>query len=109
LAHNPDKYEIGDGLGFDFRQVVFTDETPARIGDERGMQRVWCKEDERFDNNVKKDRNRRECCPQFYGAFRYDYKDPCYTYFEETKEEKQSAEQVLVKENEQHKRDDNIL
>ncbi|KAF2030133.1 hypothetical protein EK21DRAFT_66159 [Setomelanomma holmii] len=29
LAHNPDKYEYGDGLGFNFRDVVFTDETLA--------------------------------------------------------------------------------
>ncbi|KAF1351697.1 hypothetical protein EJ07DRAFT_137197, partial [Lizonia empirigonia] len=83
----------------DFRQVVFTDETPARIGDERGMQRVWCKEAERFKDDVKKDRNRRECCLQFYGAFRYNNKGPCYTYFEETKEQKQSAEVALGKEN----------
>ncbi|KAF1360998.1 hypothetical protein EJ07DRAFT_164613 [Lizonia empirigonia] len=92
LAHNPDRYKEGDGLGFDFRQVVFTDETPARIGDERGMQRVWCKEAERFEDDVKKDHNRRECCLQFYRAFRYNNKGPCYTYFKETKEQKQSAE-----------------
>jgi hypothetical protein len=62
LAYNLDKYEYGDGLGFDFRDVVFTDETPARIGEERGMQRVWCKENERYDDDVKKDRNRKDCC-----------------------------------------------
>ncbi|KAF1354196.1 hypothetical protein EJ07DRAFT_168386 [Lizonia empirigonia] len=96
LAHNPDRYKEGDGLGFDFRQVVFTDETPARIGDERGMQRVWCKEAERFEDD-------------FYGAFRYNNKGPCYTYFEETKEQKQSAEVALGKENAQRQQDDNIL
>jgi hypothetical protein len=94
-------YEEGDSLGFDFKQVVFTNETPARIGDERGMQRVWCKEDERFEDDVKKDCNCRECCLQFYRAFRYDYKGPCYTYFEEIKEQNQSAEVALVKENAQ--------
>ncbi|KAF1972838.1 hypothetical protein BU23DRAFT_568679 [Bimuria novae-zelandiae CBS 107.79] len=109
LAHNPDKYEYGDGLGFDFKQVIFTDETPARIGEERGMQRVWCKEDERYDNYVKKDRNRKDCCLQFYGAFRYNYKGPCYTYFEETEEEKRSADKALRKENAQRNCDDNIL
>ena len=109
VAHNPDKYEYGDGLGFDFRDVVFTDETPARIGEERGMLRVWCKDGERYKNDVKKDRNRKDCCLQFYGAFRYDYKGPCYTYFEETEEQKQSAKDALKKENAQRKQDDNIL
>ncbi|KAF1363980.1 hypothetical protein EJ07DRAFT_101794, partial [Lizonia empirigonia] len=71
--------------------------------------RVWCKEAERFEDDVKKDRNRRECCLQFYGAFRYDNKGPCYTYFEETKEQKQSAEVALGKENAQRQQDDNIL
>lgn len=109
LIHNPDKYVYGDGLGFDFRQVVFTDETPARIGEERGMQRAWAREDEVYDDDVKKDRNRRECCLQFYGAFRYDHKGPCHAYFEETEEEKQSAEQALKEENAQRQADDNTL
>ena len=43
-AHNPDKYEEGDNLGYDFTQVVFSDETPARIGEERGMIRTWCRD-----------------------------------------------------------------
>jgi transposase len=109
LVHNPDKDEYGDGKGFDFTQVIFTDETPARIGEERGMQRVWCKNGEQYDEGVKKDRNRRACCLQFYGAFRYDYKGPCYTYFQETAAEKQLAEEALEKENKQRKHDDNTL
>ena len=40
IAHNPNKYKYGDGLSFDFREVVFNNKTPARIGEERGMQRV---------------------------------------------------------------------
>ncbi|KAI0616958.1 hypothetical protein TUN199_11052, partial [Pyrenophora tritici-repentis] len=109
LAHNPDKYEYGDGKGFKFTEVVFTDETPARIGEERGMQRVWCRDGGQYDEGVKKDRNRRACCLQFYGAFRYNHKGPCYTYIEETAAEKRSAEEALAKENAQRKRDDNIL
>jgi hypothetical protein len=109
LAHNPNKYVYGDGISFDFRVVVFTNETPARIGEQRGIQRVWCKDGEQYDEGVKKDRNRSSCCLQFYGAFRYDYKGPCYTYFEETEAQKRSAEEALAKENEQRKRDDNIL
>lgn len=100
LAHNPDLYEVGDGLGYDFRKVVFTDETPARIGEERGMQRVWCKDSERYDDDVKKDRNRKDCCLQFYGAFRYNYKGPCHVYFPESYKEKESADKHLRIENE---------
>jgi hypothetical protein len=73
------------------------------------MQRVWCKNGEQYDEGVKKDRNRRACCLQFYGAFRYDYKGPCYTYFQETAAEKQLAEEALEKENKQRKHDDNTL
>jgi hypothetical protein len=73
------------------------------------MQRVWCRENERYDDDVKKDRNRKDCCLQFYRAFKYDNKGPCYTYFEETAEQKRSADGELKKENAQRKRDDNIL
>jgi hypothetical protein len=62
LKHNPDRYETGDGLGFDFRSVVFTDETPARVGEERGMLRTWARDDEVYHNDVRHDRNRRDCC-----------------------------------------------
>jgi len=99
LAHNPDRDEVGDGLGFDFRKVVFTDETPARVGEERGMIRTWARDDEIYDDNVRHNRNRRDCCLQFFGAFRYDYKGPCHVYFQETKEEKEIAEAALAAEN----------
>lgn len=99
LQHNPDRYEVGDGLGYDFTSVVFTDETPARVGEERGMMRVWARSDEKYDDDVRHDRNRRDCCLQFFGAFRYDYKGPCHVYFHETQQEKQVAEELLEKEN----------
>jgi hypothetical protein len=109
LVHIPDKDEYDDSKGFDFTQVIFTNKTPARIGEEHGMQRVWCKDGEQYDEGVKRDRNRRACCLQFYGAFRYEYKGPCYTYFQETAAEKQLAEEALEKENKQRKHDDNTL
>lgn len=31
LKHNPDRDEVGDGLGLDFRNVVFTEEVLARL------------------------------------------------------------------------------
>jgi hypothetical protein len=90
-------------------QVIHTDETPGRIREQRGMQRVWCKNDKRWADSIKEDRSRRDCCLQIYEAFRYNCKGSCYTYFEETDAEKRSAEEALVKENAQRKRDDNIL
>jgi transposase len=109
LEHNPDRYEVGDGLGFDFRIVCFTDETPARIGEERGMQRVWCKDGERYDEGVKKTRNRKDCALQFYGAFRYDHKGPCHVYWHETDEEKEYAVAALEAENLYRQHYDDLL
>jgi transposase len=99
LSHNPDRYEVGDGLGFDFRTVVFTDETPARVGEERGMIRTWAHDDEIYDDDVRHTRNRKDCCLQFFGSFRYNYKGPCHVYFHETEEEKEVAERLLELEN----------
>lgn len=99
LNHNPDRYEVGDGLGFDFRCVIFTDETPARVGEERGMIRTWARDDEIFNDDVRHDRNRRDCCIQFFGAFRYGHKGPCHSYFRETPKEKEVAEELLELEN----------
>ncbi|KAF1935972.1 hypothetical protein EJ02DRAFT_482793, partial [Clathrospora elynae] len=84
LAHNPDKYEVSDGLGYDFRSVVFTDETPAWIGEERGMIQAWARKDEFYNDDVRHERNRKDCCLQFFGAFRYGHKGPCHVYFHET-------------------------
>lgn len=67
--HNPDRDHEYDNQGFDWTTVAFTNETPARISDERGIIRTWCKPSERFDDSVKHDRNCRECCLQFYSCF----------------------------------------
>jgi transposase len=109
LEHNPDKDIEYDNQGFNFYEIAFTDETPARIGEERGMQRTWCKGYERWDDNVKHDRNRKDCCLQFYGAFRYNHKGPCCVYYEETEEEKLAAEAHIKRLNEDTKVRDNKL
>jgi hypothetical protein len=62
LAHNPDKYEYGDGLGYDFRVVCFTNKTLARVGEQRGMQRAWARNNEVYYVDVRKDRNKKDCC-----------------------------------------------
>jgi hypothetical protein len=66
LAHNPDLHCIGDGQGFNFRTVAYTDETPARIGEQRGMQRTWIRDGEQYDEGVKKDRILKYSQLQFY-------------------------------------------
>jgi hypothetical protein len=109
IAHNPDRDEEYDGKGYDFTQVVFTDETPARIGEERGMMRTWCCEGERWDDDVKHDRNRKDCCLQFYAAFRYNFKGPCHVYREETEAEKQEAAAHIQRLNVDQKTRDNKL
>ncbi|KAK7177685.1 hypothetical protein PSPO01_16270 [Paraphaeosphaeria sporulosa] len=74
LAHNPDKYEYGDGLGFDFRRVIYTDKTPARAGEQCGLLRAWAKDDEAYNPDVKRPKIRSNCVLQFYGSFTYDAK-----------------------------------
>ncbi|KAF1940937.1 hypothetical protein EJ02DRAFT_318152, partial [Clathrospora elynae] len=87
LDHNPDLHKEYDNKGYNFRQVVFTNKTPAWIGDQRGMIRTWCKEDELYYNDVKKDCKPMGSALQFFGAFRYGHKGPCHVYYHETQEE----------------------
>ncbi|KAF2627242.1 hypothetical protein BU25DRAFT_469715 [Macroventuria anomochaeta] len=109
LAHNPDLHKEYDNLGYDFTKVVFTDETPARIGEERGMIRTWCTAEEKWDNNVKHDRNTKNCCLQFYASFRYNHKGPCHVYYPETKAEKELAAAHIKRLNQDQKTRDNKL
>ncbi|KAF1967907.1 hypothetical protein BU23DRAFT_658121, partial [Bimuria novae-zelandiae CBS 107.79] len=99
LAHNPDRYKEGDNLGFNFRKCVYTDETPARIDEQRGMQRAWFLPDEKYHLDVKHNRVQKYCKLQFYGAFTYNHKGPCYIYGHEKEDEKVAAEAALAREN----------
>lgn len=99
LTHNPDRDHEYDNNGFNFREVVFTDETPARVGELRGMIRAWCKEDEIYDDDVRKDRKQQGAALQFFGAFRYNHKGPCHVYYHETMEEIEAGEKALEWEN----------
>ncbi|KAF2621101.1 hypothetical protein BU25DRAFT_306323, partial [Macroventuria anomochaeta] len=91
LAHNPDKEVEYDNNGYNFTHVVFTDKMPVHIGKEQGMMITWCCERERWDDDIKHNCNRKDCCLQFYAAFCYDYKGPCHVYCEETHAEKVAA------------------
>ena len=103
LDHNPDLHEVGDNKGFNFRRVVYTDETPARVGEQRGILRAWAKEDEVYHPHVKRPKIRNNCSLQFYGAFTYNAKGPCHIYNKETQEEKHKAEVALKEENQRNK------
>ncbi len=103
LEHNSEFHEEYDNKDFYFHEVVFTDETPARIGEERGMRRTWCKKNERWDEGVKHDRTRKDCCLQFSGAFCYNFEGPCHVYHEETEQEKLDAETHIMYLNEDTK------
>ncbi|KAF1995096.1 hypothetical protein P154DRAFT_556935 [Amniculicola lignicola CBS 123094] len=105
LAHNPDLHEIGDNKGFNFRRVVYTDETPARAGDQRGIKRSWCCEGEEYHQDVKRAKIRPVCTLQFYGAFTYNENGPCHIYRKETNEMKHKAGIALKKDNEKRQQD----
>ena len=103
LTHNPDLHKRGDSRGFDFRQVVYTNKTPARVGEQRGKKRAWFLEDEYFHKDVKKPKIRNSCGLQFYGQFTYDKKGPYHIYRKETDKDKQAAKDALNRENEDRK------
>ncbi|KAF1922514.1 uncharacterized protein M421DRAFT_410623, partial [Didymella exigua CBS 183.55] len=105
----PDQDKEYDNKGFNFHEVVFTDETPARIGDERGMIQTWCCEGEQYNDDVKHNRNVKDCCLQFYACFRYNFKGPCHVYYQETEEEKAAAEVHIAQLNVNKKTRDNKL
>ncbi|KAF1976445.1 hypothetical protein BU23DRAFT_434845, partial [Bimuria novae-zelandiae CBS 107.79] len=86
LAHNPDKYTYRDSLGSNFRCCVYTDETPARINKQRGMQRAWFLPEEKYNNDVKHNRISKYCKLQIYGAFTYNHKGPCHIYGHENEQ-----------------------
>ncbi len=63
------------------------------------MLRTQARDNKVYYHDVRHDRNQRDCCLQFFGAFRYNHKEPCYVYFHETQEEKEIAEKLLALEN----------
>ncbi|KAF2034194.1 hypothetical protein EK21DRAFT_85637 [Setomelanomma holmii] len=73
--------------------------TPAQIGDQRGLIRTWCRDDEVYNQDVKKDRKAPGAALQFFGAFRYNNKGPCHVYYHETQEEIDEGERALEWEN----------
>ena len=79
---------------------MFSDKTPARLGEERGMQRTQCKEFERWDEGVRHDHNRKDYALQLNGSFRYNFRGVCHLYHHETEQEAEDAEVQLKQEKE---------
>jgi hypothetical protein len=63
------------------------------------MIRAWCKEDEIYDDDVRKDRKQQGSALQFFGAFRYDVRGPCHVYYHETQVEIEEGAKALDWEN----------
>jgi hypothetical protein len=63
------------------------------------MVRTWCKEDEKYNDDVKKDRKSIGSALQFFGALRYGYRGPCHVYYHETEEDIEEGEKALAWEN----------
>jgi hypothetical protein len=99
FVYNLDLHHQYDGLGYGLREIVFTDETPARIRELRGMIRAWCEAGEIYDDDVRHDRKEMGAALQFCGASRHRNKGPCYVYAHETQEEIAEGERALEWEN----------
>ena len=102
LKYNPDKYEVGDNKGFNFQRVCFSNKTPARVGEQRGIKRAWVQPGEEYHDDVKLAKIKPTCTLQFYGAFTYNSKGPCHIYTEETTTQKQLAKKVLELKNKEN-------
>ena len=95
LAHNPDDPD----KPFDPRRVIYTDETPAKVGAVRGFMRSWRKADETYHQDVTKERSKKFSELQFWGCFTYGMKGPCHVWFPEAEDEKKLASFLLAMEN----------
>ncbi len=88
--YHPDK--------FNWRNVVFTDETPAKVGDRRGMHRSWAKKDEAYHPDVKEARLKRQSEGQVWACFAYGRKGPIKFWYTEEEGEKEAANSALEEE-----------
>jgi hypothetical protein len=88
---------------FNWRNVVFTHETPAKVGDRRGMQRSWAIKDEAYHPDVKRPRVKRQSEGQVWACFVYGRKGQLKFWHTEEEEEKKAAKLALQEENEVRK------
>ena len=97
LLYNPDP--TPSQPAFDWISVIFTDETPAKVGLVAGKFYAWCKADEVYSNDVKRTRPTKYLELQFWACFMYGAKGPCHVHFKETPEEAQQAAKDLNQRN----------
>ncbi len=88
---------------FDWRNVIFTDETPAKVGDRCGLHRSWAKKDEAYHPDVKQDRLKRQLEGQVRACFVYGQKGPMKFWYTEEEDEKEAAKFALQEENDARK------
>ncbi|KAF2175972.1 hypothetical protein K469DRAFT_682845 [Zopfia rhizophila CBS 207.26] len=84
-AHNPDKYDLYDNRGFNFRRATYPDETPAKTGAQRGTKGAQFRDEEEYHHDVKRNRTIKSSETRFDGCFTYGFKGPCHVYSRETK------------------------
>jgi transposase len=89
--YHPDK--------FDWHTVIFTDETPAKVGAQRGWHRSWTKTSEAYHPDVKRTRVKSASQRMVWACFTYGKKGPITLLAPEEEEEKQEAKAKLDEEN----------
>lgn len=98
LTHNPDPSDERPEP-FNWLLVVFTDETPAKVGVKRGRFTCWATHEEKYHPDVKQDKQSKYSELQFWASFAYNNKGPCHMYAKETQEQKDAAEKDLHERN----------
>lgn len=85
----------------DWKRVIWSDETAVVLLHRRGGYRIWRTKDERFARSAIRERWKGYSEFMFWGCFSYDKKGPCHCWLPETKQEKEQAEKVIEKLNEE--------
>jgi transposase len=88
---------------FDWHNVIFTDETPAKVSAQRGWHRSWAKPDERYHPDVKRDQLKTDSELMVWACFAYGVKGPMHVWYPEEEDEKKAAKSALDEENEVRK------
>ena len=84
---------------FDWRNVIWTDETSVILGHRRGRMRVWRRPDEKYDIHCIRRRWKGAKEFMFWGCFSYYQKGPCHIWKDETAKEKKAAVKDLAQRN----------
>lgn len=77
------------------------DETPAKVGDQRGLQRLWAtaEEHDAFHPDLKRDKTKKASQLQFIASFCYGFRGPKYMFWPEDKMSFEKGRSQLEEEN----------